>query len=125
MPFYNLSPIFEPQYAASGAAAALVFQPGGTTVKAGYNYQIATMRVSNVTNAPVSLGIYRIPSGSAVDNVNLVVPSINIPVAASTQMDIDLTALWGAVLVPGDAIYALAGAATSLVITADGAVITL
>jgi hypothetical protein len=127
MPFYTLSPLFQPQYANGSAATALAFATAGnpTTVPAGYSYQIATLRVSNVTAAPVTLEVWRVPVGSAADNQHLVIPSISIPVAASTQMDIDLTALWGAVLEPGDAIYAEAGAASSLVISGDGAVITL
>jgi hypothetical protein len=124
MPFYNLACLFEPQFV-STAATALTFAPGvgGSVVPPNYAYQISTLRVSNVTAAPVTLQVWRVPSGSTPIAVNLVVPSINIPVAAATQMDIDLTALWGAVLQPGDSIYAEAGAASSLVIQGDGAVI--
>lgn len=126
MSIYNLSPIFEPQQVASAAAAALTFAPaGGTTVPTGYNYQISVFRVANITGAPVSLQIWRVPSGAADDNAHIVVPTINIPVATQTAPDLDLTALWGIVLRPGDAIWAQAGSANALNIHADGAVIQI
>jgi|SRR5579862_4796999 len=124
MPVYNLSPIFEPQYVA-GAATALAFAAGGVAVPANYNYQIAVVRVANITNAPVSLQVWRVPQGAADDNQHIVIPQINIPVATQTYPDQDLTALWGIVLQPGDAIWAVAGAANSLVIHGDGAVIQI
>ena len=126
MAIYSLSPIFEPQYVA-GAAAALVFAtPGGPTViPAGYNYQISVARVANKTGAPVSFKCWRVPSGSTDDDAHIVVPAINIPVATSTSPYFDITALWGVVLQPGDAIWALAGAASSLILQGDGAVIQI
>lgn len=126
MAIYNLSPIFAPQYVGY-SSAALTFAPTGasTTVPASYNYQIGVCRVSNITAAPVALSIWRVPSGSSANNANLVVPPINIPVATQTFPYLDITALWGIVLRPGDSIWALAGAASSLVIYADGAVIQI
>lgn len=126
MALYSLSPIFQPQYIAN-AAALLVFGTGGspTVVPAGFNYQISVAHVANRTGAPVSLEVWRVPNGAAQDNEHIIVPTINIPAATQTSPYFDLTALWGAVLQPGDGIYALAGAASSLIIQADGAVITL
>lgn len=124
MPVYSLSPIFEPQYIAASAAAVAFAPPGaGSAVPANYNYQIAVCRVANVTSAPVALTVWRVPSGGSATNATLAIPQINIPVATQTFPDLDLTALWGIILRPGDAIYAQAGAASSLVIHADGAVI--
>jgi hypothetical protein len=126
MAVYNLSPIVEPQYVAATSAALALAPPGaGSAVPAGYYYQIAVCRVSNVTNAPVSLQVWRVPSGASADNAHMVLPPINVPVASQTFPDFDLTTLWGIVLRPGDAIFAIAGAASSLVIHADGAVIQI
>lgn len=127
MPVYNLSPIFEPQYVATLTAAALTFVPGvgGSVVPANYNYQIAVCRVANVTATPIPLTVWRVPSGGSATNATLVIPQINVPVATQTFPNLDLTALWGIVLRPGDSIYALAGTASALVIHGDGAVIQL
>ncbi len=124
MAVYSLSPIYQPQYVAN-AAAALVFATAGgpTVVPAAFNYQIAAMRVANKTAAPVSLKMWRVPSGAADDDAHIVVPVINIPVATQTFPWMDITALWGVILAPGDAIWALAGAASSLILHADGALI--
>lgn len=125
MAVYNLACLFRPQYVGN-AAAALTFAPtGATAVPAGYNYQIAVLRVANITGAPVSLEIWRVPSGAFDDNQHLVIPQVNVPVASQTFPDLDITALWGAVLGAGDAIWAVAGAANSLVIHGDGAVIQI
>ena len=126
MAVYNLSPIFAPQYIAA-AAAKLVFATPGlpTVVPAQMNYQIMACRVANIGTVPVSLQVWRVPSGAAQDNQHVVVPTINIPVASQTFPYFDLTALWGVTLQPGDSIWAAAGVASMLVIHADGAVITL
>ena len=124
MAVYNLSPIFQPQYVGDPAAALAFAPPGaGSVVPTSYNYQIYTCRVANTTNAPVSLQVWRVPAGAEGDNQHLVVPSINIPVASQTFPDFDVTALWGAVLQPGDSIWAQASVANALIIQADGAVI--
>ena len=126
MPTYALSPVFNPQYCATGAAAALsLATPGaGTVVPANLAIQIAVLRVANNSNAPVTLEIWRVPAGAAADNAHLVVPSVSIPVATNTFPQFDVTALWGAVLQAGDAIWAVAGSASALVIQGDGVVIT-
>lgn len=126
MAVYNLSPIFEPQYVGNAAAALVLEPPGaGSAVPASYYYQIAVCRVANVTGAPVSLEIWRVPAGAANDDQHIIVPQLNVPVASQTFPGLDLTALWGIVLRAGDAIWAVAGAADSLVIHGDGAVIQI
>lgn len=129
MAFYNLSPIFQPQFVGSAAAAlTLAPAPGGapTIVPPLYAYQIGVLHVTNVSAGAVSLTIWRVPAGAANDNQHVVVPAtVTIPVASATAPHFDVTALWGAVLMPGDAIWALAGAPSTLSIQGDGAVITL
>lgn len=124
MSTYALSPLFEPQYAGSSAAALTFALAGaGTTVPANTNYQISVMRVANNSAAPVTLKIWRVPSGSSADDAHLVVPVITIPVATQTFPYFDITSLWGAVLRPGDAIWAIAGTVSTLVIHGDGVVV--
>lgn len=123
MAVYNLSPIFQPQFIGN-AAAALVFASGGTVVPAGFNYQITVARVSNITNnTPTTLKVWRVPNGSVDDGQHIVCPTITVPIPSQTFPYFDLTALWGVVLQPGDAIWALAGSAGILTIHADGLVI--
>lgn len=127
MAVFNLGAIFQPQYVAN-ATTQLTFSPaagGGLVVPANYNFQIATCRVSNNSNAPVSLEMWRVPQGSAADTLHIVVPAINIPVATQTFPWMDLTRFWGIILAPGDSIYAVAGTASALTIDADGAVIQI
>ena len=125
MPTYVLSAIIALQYI-GGSAAALAFAPvGGVAVPAGVSYQIAVCRVVNVTNAPVTLKLWRVPSGSTDDTTHIVVPvTVLVPVATQTFPHFDVTVLWGAVLAPGDAIWGLAGSGSALAINADGVVIT-
>jgi hypothetical protein len=124
MSVYSLSPIFNPQFIAN-AAAALTFAPaGGTVVPNNTLYQISVLRVANVTGNPQTLELWRVPNGAADDNQHIVVPQITIPVATSTFDHFDVTALWGAVLQAGDAIWAVCGNASALSIQGDGAVIT-
>jgi hypothetical protein len=123
MAVYNISPLFQPQYVGN-AAAALTFAPaGGTTVPAGFQYRIDVLRVTNITAAPVTLKVWRVPSGSTDDNTHIVVPvTVLVPVAVQTFPQFDVTALWGAVLSAGDAIWMLAGSASALVVQGDGVV---
>lgn len=130
MGVYNLSPIFKPQYIAN-AAAKLVMAPAlavaaGNVVPPNFQYLLNTVHVINITSAPVSLKLWRVPSGAANDDEHIVVPvTVLVPIASSTFPQFDVTALWGAVLAAGDSIYGIAGAASSLVIEGDGAVIQL
>ncbi len=126
MAVYSLSPIFKPQYVANAAALLTFATPGAPTVVPSlYNYQVAVARVSNKTAAPVTFKMWRVPSGATNDDEHIIVPTINIPVATQTFPWFDLTAIWGITLAVGDGLYALAGAASSLTIHADGAVIEL
>ena len=124
MAVYSLSPIFQPQNIAA-AAAKLVFATPGfpTVVPAQQNYQIMACRVANIDTVPVRLQVWRVPAGATQDNQHVILPPINIPVASQTFPYFDLTALWGVTLQPGDAIWAMAGVASMLVIHADGAII--
>ncbi len=127
MAVYNVSKLFDPQYVAAAAAALAFAPPGaGTAVPANFSYQINVLRVTNVTASPVSLTVYRVPSGSAADIAHVVVPvTVLVPVATQTFPHMDITALWGAVLTTGDSIWAAAGAASSLVIHGDGIIVTI
>jgi len=126
MPVFNISPMFQPQYVANAAAALTFASAGGTTVPAGYQYRVDVLRVTNITAAPVSLKAWRVPSGSTDDNQHIVVPvTVLVPVATQTFPQFDVTALWGAVLSAGDAIWMVAGAASSLVVYGDGLVVQI
>lgn len=126
----NLSNIYNPQFVPS-AAAALTFSPASaagapTVVPASYAFMILTMRVVNVSAAPVALTVWRVPSGSANDNQHLAIPAtVNIPVASANAPWFDVGSMFGAVLNAGDAVWALAGTASTLSIMADGVTISL
>jgi len=127
MPVYSLYPIYRPQFVAN-AAAKLVLATGaaGNVVPAGYNYKIDVFHVINVTAAPVTLKIWRVPSGGASGNGNIVVPvTVLVPVASQTFPQFDVTSLWGAVLTEGEWIEALAGSASALVAEADGVIVQI
>lgn len=125
MPTYALSPVYDPQNIANAAAALILATPGGgSVVPANLAIQISVLRVANNSNAPVTLEVWRVPAGAAADNAHVVVPVITVPVATNTFPQFDVTALWGAVLQSGDAIWAVAGAANALIVQADGVVIT-
>lgn len=120
--------MFQPQFVAHSAAAALVFATPSnpTAVPANYFYQIGVLRVANIDNIPVSLKLWRVPSGSTAIDINTVVPvTVLVPVATQTFPHFDVTALWGAVLQPGDSIWGLAGVSSMLVVTGDGLVIQI
>lgn len=122
----SLSPIYQPQFIAHSVAAALAFATPGnpTVVPAGYFYQIGVLRVANIDSIPVTLKLWRVPSGSIAIDINTVIPvTVQVPVATQTFPQFDVTALWGAVLMPGDSIWGLAGVASMLVVQGDGLVI--
>ena len=125
MAIYSLSPMFQPQYAAGSAAALTFATPGApSAVPAGFVYQLSVLRATNVTGSPVTLKIWRVPSGASDDAVHVVIPAtVTIPVASQAAPHFDITALWGAVLQAGDAIWALAGSASAIVIQGDGLVV--
>jgi len=123
----NLITIYQPQFVPN-AAAGLIFAPvpaaGLAVVPALFNFLILTMRVTNVTAAPVPLTIWRVPAGAVNDNQHLVIPNtVNVPTATAATPWFDVGALWGALLQPGDAIWAVAGSANALSISGDGAIV--
>lgn len=119
------STIFQPQYAATSAAAALVFFPSsGAQIATGLLYQINAAWAANNSSSPCWLEIYRVPSGGAADATTRVGPRITIPVANLSVPNVPLAMLWGSQLNPGDKIYALAQTASIIVLTADGGIST-
>ena len=124
MATFTPTPIIDPQFL-SPVAVALTLKPAGAaTVPSNYTYQITVARVTNVSGAPVSLTLWRVPAGAANDNQHLLVPgTVVIPAASAAAPWFDLTILWGIDLLPGAAIWAQAGAANALTINADGLVI--
>lgn len=126
MAVYNLSPMFAPQFVAAGSTQLTFATPGAPLIVPPlYNYQISVCHVANLAGNPVSFKAWRVPSGSAADDAHVIVPTLNIPVATNTFPYFDLTALWGAILQPGDSIYCEAGQASALVIQGDGAVVQI
>lgn len=126
MPSYALSPIFECQFIATGAAAPFTFAPpgGGTVVPPNVFYQISSIRVINKGAPPTLLTMWRVPNGGGTTDVNLCVPELIVPSPTQSFPWFDVTSLWGAILRPGDSIAGLAGTGAQLIVIADGSVIT-
>jgi len=128
LPVYNLATLFEPQYVAA-SPAGLLWAPtvavGGVTVPTNYSFVIGELRVANVTNAAVSLIVWRVPKGQSTGNATLVIPQINIPPATQTFPWFDVGALWGATMQFGDAVWMQAGSASALVVQGDGVIIVV
>lgn len=125
MATYNKAPMFQSQFVAN-AAAALVFAPvGGAEVPPNVTYELGMPHVVNITSSPVTLKMWRVEDGETNDNEHISVPvTVVVPVASNTFPEFQVTALFGAVLRPGDAIWGLAGTASALVVSCDGLVIT-
>lgn len=136
----TLSPIIYPQWITGGitvvagvitaeTASFFEFAPAGSSaVPAGVNYLIQGMRLANTSGVSVTVAIWRQNIGAgafAGANENLVVPAIVIPPNSFAYPFFDVTTLWGAILQPGDQLYAGATAANVLTAAADGAIITL
>lgn len=122
---YTLSAIIQPQLIPS-SAAAVAFAPtgAGAAVPANNVFRIITAHVTNIGAVAVPLTVWRVPSGQSNIAANNIIPvSVIVPVATNAYPQFDLTALWGATLMPGDAIWVQAGAANALIVYADGAVI--
>ena len=132
-----LSPMFQPQWitgtvtVAAGVVTAqssnpLIFAPtGATVVPAGVSYLIQRMQVSNTTGVPITLVIWRIPSGGVLGaNSSIVVPGIVIPANSFTYPYFIPKALQGIVLQPGDALFAGTSTPNTLTVSADGAIIS-
>ena len=124
MAVYTIANLIEPQYVANGAAAALTFstQGGPSAVPANYQYHVQTLWASNNSNAPVTLIVYWVPSGGSVGATTLIC-SVTVPVSSSTFPAFPIQMLWGQVLKAGDAIEAIAGSGSALLIYGSGGVI--
>jgi hypothetical protein len=123
---YLSARLIKPQFiTVTSAALTWAPIPGGTTVPASVQYLLKNPRVSNVSGAPVTLAVWLVPAG-ATNNAEheVIVPSVVIPIASNTFPQFDLTALWGATLAAGDAIWVQAGTGSALIIYSDGLVIT-
>lgn len=124
MSVYNLSPLFKPQFVANSAAALVFATPGApSAVPANQQYQLNVIRVANIDTVPCTLKIWRVPSGATDDDTHVVVPVINLPPASNSFPWFDVTTLWQVTLSAGDAIWAVAGTASKLIIHGDGAVV--
>lgn len=123
MTTYDFYPVFNPQFVPDTDAAALTFAtPGaGVAVPANYKILISHCTVANVSADPVNLSVWRVPSGDSADPAHLLCLTIPIPPATEAIPWFNVDCLWGAVLEAGDAIWALAGTASALVIQGDGA----
>lgn len=123
---FALSQIIKPQYVANAAAALqLTVDSAGTQAAAVpplTQLSLWTARFTNGTGSPVTLKVWRVPSGAADDATHVVVNTITIPVATAANPYFDWSP--GYQLGPGDAIWALAGTASALVVTGDGGITT-
>lgn len=100
----------------ANAAAAIFTAPAGTRciITRGF--------VTNITAGAVALTLWFVPSGGARANGNIIVgaSAAGLNIGAGPTDGIPLASLAGLVLAPGDAIHALASAATSLNLTISG-----
>lgn len=98
------------------AAAAIFTAPALTTCV------ITRGAIINITAGAVALTLWLVPSGGARANGNIIVgaSAAGVNIAAGPTDGQPLAALAGLVLAPGDAIHALASAATSLNLTISG-----
>lgn len=123
---FALSQIIKPQFVAA-APAALQLTVDGAGTQAGAvpsltQLSLWTARFTNVTASPVTLKVFRVPSGLADDATHTVVNTISIPVATANNPYFDWSP--GYQLAVGDAIWAVAGTASALVVTGDGGITT-
>lgn len=128
MPSFDIVPIFEPQFVPN-PAGKLAFAAGGNIVPANTIYQIRSARVV-VRNQfspsfQVVVEVWRVPAGFTNTADRIVMPLVFLPNPSSAFPWLELTVLWGAVLKPGDSIWALAGLANEVTIFADGIVVNL
>ena len=123
---FILSQIIAPQYVANAAAALLLTVDAARTqaaaVPALTTLSLWTARFSNGTASAVTLKVWRVPSTLADDATHVVVNTITIPVATANNPYFDWSP--GYQLAAGDAIWALAGTASALVVTGDGGITT-
>jgi hypothetical protein len=118
------STIFNTQEVSSSAAPLVFYPNGGAAIQTGNLYQINTAWASNNSASPVTLKVWRVPSGGSATAATLIGPQITVPVASLSVPNIPLSMLWGIQLNPGDTIYAQAGTGSAIVVTADGGINT-
>lgn len=125
MPDYLSARLIKPQFiTVTSAAITWAPSPGGLVVPANVQYLLKNPRVSNVSAGVVTLAVWLIPNGATNDAQHeVIVPTVKIPVASNTFPQFDLTALWGATLAAGDAIWVQSDTASALIIYGDGLVI--
>jgi|SRR5882724_3249486 len=123
---FQLSQIIKPQHVANASTALQLTVDGAGTQAAAVPALTAlslwTCRIANVTATPVTLRIYRVPSGAAADLAHTVLFTITIPVATANNPYFDWSPNYQ--LAAGDAIFMIAGTATALVVTGDGGITT-
>jgi hypothetical protein len=123
---FTLSQIIAPQFVALAAAALQLTVDGAGTQAAAVptltGLSLWTARFTNVTGGPVTLKVFRVPSGAAADSAHTVVNTITIPVATANNPYFDWSP--GYQLAPGDGIFAVAGSASAIVVTGDGGINT-
>jgi hypothetical protein len=119
---FQLSKIIVPQFVALAATALqLTVDAAGTqaaAVPALTSLSLWTARFINVTNAPVTLKVYR----GAATAANTVINTITIPVATANNPYFEWSP--GYQLAAGDSIVAIAGTASAIVVTGDGGITT-
>lgn len=122
---YISTRLIKPQYiTVTSAAITWAPAPSGLTVPANIQYLLKNPRVTNVSAGVATLAVWLVPAGLAADAQHeVIVPTVKIPVASNTFPQFDLTALWGATLAAGDAIWVQSDTASALIIYADGLVI--
>lgn len=97
--------LFNPQLL--GTTAALIYQLAATP--ASLELRGARLRFVNITGAAVTFTVYAVPNGNTVNANNSF--ATNVSVAAGSFFDIDVP-----VLGFGDALWALSGTASAMVL---------
>lgn len=123
---FTLSQIIKPQFVGNAAAAlTLVTTTSGTTattVRANTQLSLWTCRFTNVTNLPATIQVWRVTAGGTNDAAHMVVNTIIIPPATFPQPFFEWSPRYQ--MAAGDAIWALAGTASAIVVTGDGGIST-
>lgn len=117
---FQLSRIIVPQFVAIAATALQLTVDGQGTqaaaVPALTSLSLWTCRFTNVTASPVTLKVYR----GAATAANTVINTITIPVATANNPYFDWSP--GYQLATGEAIFAIAGTVSAIVVTGDGGI---
>lgn len=123
---FQPSVVIQPQFVGNSAAAlTLTTTIAGVTapaVPALNQIYVGTCRFVNVTSGAVTLKVWRVNSGGANNDQHVAVETVTVPVATATNPWFEWSP--GAYLSPGDAIWAIAGSASAITVSGDGALIT-